>query len=272
MSERSRAFAIAGALLWLVPAGALAEVGPALQTGEPSSLELCLQTAASRAPMQAQDALMRIDGLPRKLLALRSYLRADKALALRWSWTEEQIQAYRASPEYEQATRQIVRVQQRFAELNPGYQLFVNLEVRSLDLQIERWNTNASVGTAAQRLLGAAAVACKPGAEGFANWLAAWQPWPPPNLAAPGLSPHGQARAFDFQIKRGELLVAGTDSRRIAQDWTRPGWTERLKRAVNEASPAFVGPLAAPNEPWHYSYTPERLPGDMPSPPIKARD
>lgn len=240
--------------------------------GAPSPIEHCLQSAAARVPMQAQTALMRIDGVPRKLLALRSYLRADKDLALRWSWTEEQIRAYQASPEYARAMREITRVQRRFAELNPGYQLFVNLDVRSLDLQLLRWNENASVGVAADSLVASASLACKPGGQGFAAWLAAWQPSPPPNLAAPGLSPHGQARAFDFQVKQGDVLVAGTDARRIAQDWTRSGWTERLRRAVNEASPAFVGPLRAPNEPWHYAYAPERLPSGDPPAPVRARD
>ncbi|MFT3807965.1 hypothetical protein [Arenimonas sp.] len=240
---------------------ALATPAPAatMIPDSPPDMNLCLQTAATRVPMPAQQALARIEGFPRKLLALRSYLRAEKDLALRWSWTDEQIRSYEASPEYAQAMEQIAQVQRRFAALNPGYALYVNREVRSLDLQLQRWNSNASVGKTADALAAAARSVCKPGSESFAAWLAAWVPSPPPNLAAPGLSPHGQARAFDFQIKRGDVLIAGTDSQRIAQDWVRTGWTKKLERAVREASPAFVGPLRTPNEPWHYSYAPERL-------------
>ena len=75
----------------------------------------------------------------------------------------------------------------------------------------------------------------------------------PANLAVPGLSPHGQARAFDFQVFRGGQLVAGTDSTRIARDWRDAGWALRVAEAVR-TSTAFVGPLQSPDEPWHYEY------------------
>jgi hypothetical protein len=58
-----------------------------------------------------------------------------------------------------------------------------------------------------------------------------------------------------FQIYRGDVLVAGTDSQRIASDWEESGWAERLARVVREVGPGFTGPLTMPNEPWHYAYT-----------------
>src|SRR4051812_36470393 len=72
-----------------------------------------------------------------------------------------------------------------------------------------------------------------------------------PNLAPPGLSPHGQALAFDFQVLANSATVAPTDSRRIQADWLDAGWAQRLAHAMTEAGPAFKGPLLSPNEPWH---------------------
>ena len=50
------------------------------------------QLAARQDPRVAE-ALARIDGTGRRLLALRSYLRSRDHLAERWSWTQEQIHA-----------------------------------------------------------------------------------------------------------------------------------------------------------------------------------
>jgi hypothetical protein len=76
----------------------------------------------------------------------------------------------------------------------------------------------------------------------------------PPPLAAPGLSRHGQARAFDFSIRRGDQIIAGTETSRIPSAWDAAGWTARLRRAVLETSDSFSGPLQYPREPWHYEY------------------
>jgi hypothetical protein len=43
--------------------------------------------------------LTQLDGTGRRLLALRSYLRSAPHLAERWSWTQEQIDAFEGSPE-----------------------------------------------------------------------------------------------------------------------------------------------------------------------------
>ncbi len=217
-------------------------------------METCLARAASATPAEVQSVLGDIDGVPRRVLALRSYLRAGD-VAARWSWTDDEIAAYERSPAHEEAMAALAWAQARFAERNPGFTLYVNTRVRSLDTQVQRWNGNASVAAAAQAMQGPAESACADDPDGFAAWVKAWRPVPPPNLAAPGLSAHGQGRAFDFQVMEGEVLVAGTDARRIDVDWIATGWARRLAEVMAE-SPAFKGPLTRPSEPWHYIYVP----------------
>ncbi len=216
----------------------------------------CGEAAARALPAPAQAALARIDELGRRLLALRGYLRV-RDLPVRWSWDEARIAAYAGSPEQAQAQADVKRVQDSFAAANPGHALRVNLQVRSLDVQLQKWNTNASVAAAAASLSGVAIDACKPEAAGaFAAWLRGWQPPTQVNLAAPGLSAHGQGHAFDFQVLKDGALVAGTDSRTAAADWVASGWAARLADAVKASGAPFTGPLQSPDEPWHYTYRP----------------
>src|SRR5690606_36923318 len=93
----------------------------------------------------AQDALLRIEGTPRQLLALRSYLRANARLIERWSWSDDEIESFEKTAAYRELMAEVARVQTRFEAENPGYTLYANTDVRSLDTQIERWNTNESV-------------------------------------------------------------------------------------------------------------------------------
>jgi hypothetical protein len=74
-----------------------------------------------------------------------------------------------------------------------------------------------------------------------------------PTLAAPGLSPHGPARAVDFQVQLQGRLIAGPDSASIGVKWRAAGWGEKLASAIRAAG-GFTGPLATPDEPWHYTY------------------
>jgi hypothetical protein len=55
-------------------------------------------------------------------------------------------------------------VRQAFEAANPGYTLFVNSQVRSLDIQLQHWNENRSVAEAGNQLLEALRVIV--GAEG----------------------------------------------------------------------------------------------------------
>jgi hypothetical protein len=221
-----------------------------------------LQTVAADLDPRARDTLARIDGLGRQLLAARSYLRAGPGLAARWSWTAAQITAYQGSAEYRALRAEIAAVTRRFEALNPGYTLYANLEARSVDLQLTRWNQNASVTRAAETLRTAAvADRCRDSdltttPARLRRFLVDWRPPALPTLAAPGLSLHGQLRAFDVQVKQGDRIVAGPDSSTIASVWTAQGWTRKLRTAVRSASTALRGPLEYPDEPWHYVYEP----------------
>ena len=215
------------------------------------------------------DALTRIDGTGRRLLALRSYVRSRAHLADRWSWTSEQIAAYEGTAEHGELQQEIERVRAAFARDNPGFELWVNPQVRSLDIQLEHWNTNESVAAAAANLLAAASEvigsptfpAAQPAraTKALESFLASYVPEPTPTIAAPGLSPHGQMRAIDFQVHQGESIVAGPRASTIDTEWDGAGWSAKLDAAVRSASQRFVGPLASPREPWHYTYSPETV-------------
>jgi hypothetical protein len=216
---------------------------------------------------RAAAALDRIDEIGRRLLALRSYLRAGRDLSRRWSWTDQEIAVYQESEEGRAALAEVDKVVAAFEASNPGYTLFVNRKTRSLDAQISAWNGNASIGAAGAELEAAARAelaTATPGAEPDAravarlrSFLLAWRPIATPSLAAPGLSAHGQLRAFDFQVQeKGGPIVAGTSTGAADSEWNAPGWTAKLKAAVEQASTRLVGPLESPREPWHYDFRP----------------
>ena len=97
--------------------------------------------SAQLDPRVAQ-TVAQLVGTDRQLLALRSYLRSAPHLAERWSWTEEQIEAFEGSPEQRDLQQEIDRVRTAFVAANPGFELYVNSQVRSLDVQVEHWNTH----------------------------------------------------------------------------------------------------------------------------------
>jgi hypothetical protein len=214
-------------------------------------------------PVGAKDAVQRIDGRSRQLLAVRSYLRVGEQLQSRWSWSADEISAYEASQEYADMLAEIALVRARFEAANPGYSLYANTAARSLDLQLQRWNSNKSVGAIAKRLQKAAerelaqgTYPASPDAKAtlrFADFLRAWRPVPTAApLAAPGLSLHGRSRAIDFQITRKGRIIAPTEVAKARSVWERQGWARRLAAAMRDTR--FVGPLQSPNEPWHYEY------------------
>jgi hypothetical protein len=220
-------------------------------------VEQALAVAAIRITPEARQALAKIDGTPRRLLALRAYLRAKDALTARWSWTQEQIDAFEKSPQHARMLAEIDKVTAHFEKRNRGYTLYVNTQVRSLDLQLQRWNENPRVGRLADELYAAARARLKQTADatGFAAYLVEWFPSTAAPLAAPGLSAHGQLRAIDFQVyANGRGVVAGPDTPTIAHVWNGQGWAGRLAQAVDEASDRFHGPLRMPDEPWHFEY------------------
>ncbi|MCX7055059.1 MAG: hypothetical protein NTU56_12785 [Proteobacteria bacterium] len=232
------------------------------QSAGTASLETLAATIAAKTDARVDELLPRIDGVGGRLLALRSYLRSGDHLSERWSWTQEQIAGYEGSVEQQELNAEVQRVREAFEQLNPGYELFVNPQVRSLDIQLASWNRNESVAAASARLV-QDAIAHLGTASGDAvradmleAFLRSYAPEPVPTVAAPGLSPHGQMRAIDFQVHRGAEIVAGPDTQTIGSTWEQGGWAARLDTAVREASQKFIGPLVSPREPWHYTYTP----------------
>ena len=126
---------------------------------------------------RAADTLDRIDGLGRRLLATRSYLRAGATLGERWSWSQAQIDRYEGSALQRALEAEIARVRAAFDAENPGYTLWVNPQVRSVELQVERWNENPSVAAAADAMLAAirhevaAPEAPRPGSAAAREWF-----------------------------------------------------------------------------------------------------
>ena len=228
-------------------------------------LQTWVAQASAGLDARAIDALHHVVGADRRLLALRAYLRAGTSLDARWSWSQDEIAAYASTPEGIATAADIDAVMVAFAAANPGFTLRVNRMPRSLEVQLARWNDNPSVSVVAAALVrsleqrfGSSAGA--PDAAAVRGALMNWTPGVAAPLAAPGLSAHGQARAFDFQVEHHGRVIAGIESALAQRQWDAAGWTHRLHAAVIEAGGHFSGPLASPYEPWHYAYTPPAAP------------
>lgn len=263
------AIALASAIALPWPAVAAVDATPVSSAPAPEALAPVVARIVAEQDPRVGEVLARMEGEGRQLLALRSYLRSRNRLAERWSWTAEQVAAYESTPEYAELQAEVERVRAAFAQENPGFELWVNPQVRNLDIQLQNWNRNESVAAAADALLIAARAFAESPAFKRANvaeaqraleqFLAGHVPTPTPTIAAPGLSPHGQLRAIDFQVHREGAVVAGTRTATIAQDWDGAGWTQKLEAAVRAGSRRFVGPLESPREPWHYTYAPDAV-------------
>lgn len=214
----------------------------------------------------ARAAVPRISDFSRRLVAIRGYLRSAPSIQEKWVWSPEEIGRFRASVEYKTMLAEVEKIKRRFGELNPGYTLFANTGVRSLDEQIKSWNETASIKKAGDALLteslkelSGPSYKDEPDEAGlarFARFLQYARLAQVPTLATPGLSPHGQLRALDFVVKRGNQIVAGTLSANIKSEWDDAGWGRKLNEAIKQSSNKFTGPLSAPREPWHYAYVP----------------
>lgn len=214
----------------------------------------------------ARAAVPRISGVSRRLVAIRGYLRSASSIESRWVWSSAETERFRASAEYKAMLAEVEKVKRRFGELNPGHTLYANTGVRSLDEQIKSWNDTESIKRAGDALLAEtlkelSGTNYKDEPDNvsltrFARFLQYARLVQVPTLATPGLSPHGQLRALDFVVKRGNQIVAGTLSANIKSEWDAAGWGRKLNEAVRQASNKFTGPLSAPREPWHYAYVP----------------
>lgn len=235
-------------------------VASATYAREDEALDRSIDALADSLPQSARATLARIPDPKRRLLAARSYAKAGDQIEDKWSWTEAQTHAFESSAEYQRMQAAINELKREFEQQNPGYSLYANTEVRTLDLQIERWNSNRGVQMTADELFDAMSAQMKSrkvvSPDDLRTMLVKWHAPAAAPLAAPGLSAHGQLRALDFQVVRGSQLVAGTSIDSVARVWQREGWANRLHRAVTSISANFEGPLTSPNEPWHYRYTP----------------
>jgi len=218
-------------------------------------------------PSRVRPVLRRIPSSRRRLLAMKYYLRRTPGeIEEKWAWNAGEIRLYRRSKEYGQAAAELDKVTRKFAELNPGYRLEVRMEIRTLGEQVRKWNGVRSIGGAGNELAdtclalmadSAGFFASEPTPERltlFADFLRVFEPQTVPTVAVPGLSQHGQLRAFDFSIRRGGAVVAGPSTRSIPSDWDGAGWTVKLGDAICSVSDRFQGPLYDPYEPWHYTY------------------
>jgi hypothetical protein len=214
---------------------------------------------------RAVAALQGMDDPGRRLLAARSYLRSASHLAERWSWSQQQIDAWQGSPEQALLDAAIERVRAAFEAANPGFTLYVNPQVRSLEIQLDHWNQNDSVGAAGEAMRTTILAKVRAGgfpgpdeagaATAFSQALLAYEPEPAAPLAAPGLSLHGRMYAVDFQIAKGGELVASASLAEVSAVWDALGWRGKLQDAVRVAGGKFAGPLQSPDEPWHYDFT-----------------
>jgi len=217
------------------------------------------------APPPSNEALDKIPDIGRRLLALRSYVRAESKIAERWSWTDEEIKAFQGSAGQHALLAEIEAVNTHFKQTNTGYEIYVHGTVRSLDQQIRKWNSNESVGVAAGEIFLAwqekfgdgtqTGGSIKP--KEVRNWLSGFRLSKRANLAAPGLTLHGRAHAIDFQVMKDGRILAGANSREIEPVWLAEGWDVKLKESMEAAGPSFSGPLTNPAEPWHYDYNPQ---------------
>jgi hypothetical protein len=239
--------------------------------GAETRIERYREALTRDLPPQAQRALARIEDASRQWLALRAYIRAGERLVERWSWTDDQIEAFERTPHHDAFLAEVRRVQSRFEAENPGYTLYANTEVRSLDTQLERWNENASVGRVSDAVHRAVRreliesdypkIPTEAHVDRLATFLRRWNPRSAPALAAPGLSAHGQLRAIDFAVYKEGKIIAPTTLTAADAAWKRDGWAAKLKQAT--LGTRFIGPLESPDEPWHYEYSaPTRIAGE----------
>ncbi len=216
---------------------------------------------------EIQKALIGIPSMERRVLAIRGYLKYPSmgrgTIRANWAWSDEEMEAFKKTAEFVKMKQAVEDVKKTFASQNPGYSLGVDAnKVRSLEAQVRLWNQNGSVhklGEELKRKL-LKALESMPEApdttslEEFQKVLTKADLSGSPTNATPGLSQHGQARAFDFVVSKGKVVVAGTVTATIPEKWENPGWTAKLKKAVKDAGDQFSGPLPAPYEPWHYAY------------------
>lgn len=230
---------------------------------EIAKVQSYITLSAKPLDKRIQSALTKIDGAPRRLLALKYYLDRRSVKGI-WAWTAGEMTKYRKSVEFRIANAEVDKVISLFQRTYPGYQLRASKLARSLEEQVGLWNKTQTVNTSSTNLMKQVVntfsrdsypdTATKQSLGRFQKFLRNQKAKPVPTVAVPGLSHHGQLRAYDFIIWQGDKIVAGTSAGSIRREWGGAGWGEKLRQVVYRASSSFEGPLTSPNEPWHFTY------------------
>ena len=230
-------------------------------------LKAYVDEVAKDLETRIQGALIGMPLMDRRVLAIRGYLRYPSlgrgSIEANWAWSNQDMEEFKKTAEFTRMKAAVAEVKATFAANNPGFTLGVDPDkVRSLESQVELWNQNPTVERLGRELKAKllTAVEALPDTpdetslKAFRKVLVEASLSSTPSNATPGLSQHGQAKAFDFVVSRGRDVVAGTVTATIQEKWEDAGWTAKLKQAVQDAGGKFVGPLPAPYEPWHYIY------------------
>lgn len=223
-----------------------------------------MAAVAATLDARLQRALARIRAGERRYLAVRGYVRREYKVHTHWSWTAKEAAAFRRTDEYRAMMDTIAAIKRRFAVSNPGHRLEVVTDIRTLESQIGKWNTVASIAVSGREVVDTSLVILadttypelpdSSATARFRAFLNGYELVNTPTVAVPGFSDHGQLRAFDFRIYRGRRLVAGTTTATIPGTWEGPGWSCRLNEIVCATGDVFLGPLHEPYEPWHYTW------------------
>jgi hypothetical protein len=214
-----------------------------------------------------QGALIGMSLMDRRVLAIRGYLRFPSmgrgSIAANWAWSNSDMEEFKKTAEFTKMKSAVADVKTAFAASNPGFTLGVDPDkVRSLESQVDLWNQNATVQRLGKELKTKLLKALETlpdtpdeaSLKAFKKVLVEAGLSGTPSNATPGLSQHGQAKAFDFVVSKGRDVVAGTVTANLQEKWEDAGWTAKLEKAVQDAGDRFLGPLASPYEPWHYIY------------------
>jgi len=117
---------------------------------ENSMLKRFVEALTKQLPPEPRSAMLRIQGIERRLLALQSYLRVlarggPAGLRARWAWTLDQFNSFARSAATGQAMRdEVANVIRYFNAHNPNHSLSRVPLHRPLEAQIDLWNQNDS--------------------------------------------------------------------------------------------------------------------------------
>jgi hypothetical protein len=204
----------------------------------------------------------------RRYLAVRGYLAYPSlgrgTMEANWAF----LPGSKIDPDVDKALDKVI---EKWVGPDATYSLGVIRDLRPLAQQKTAWNGNKTVKALGGQLLTSllteiAKYDDTPTADGLKRLrkFILQQDVGGSSNATPGLSMHGQGRAFDFVVNKGGKSITDIST---AKDsiavWDGPNnWTGRLKDAADAANAdlktgRFDGPLKFPGlyEPWHYTFT-----------------